>query len=135
MVVKPEAFKIGELAKQAGVNVETIRFYERKGLIKQPSKARGFRKYPVEDVNRIRFIKRAQGLGFQLKEIQELLRWENPGRISCSSLEKRIQAKVVEVDEKIKDLKQIKKSLIELQGCCNGQDFTNRECKIAECLN
>jgi len=133
--MKSDAFKIGELAEEAEVNVETIRFYERKGLIKQPSKASGFRKYSAQEVSRIRFIKRAQSLGFQLKEIQELLRWENPGRISCSSLEKKIQAKVLEVDEKIKDLRQIKKSLIELQGCCKKEDFTSRECKIAECLN
>lgn len=133
--MKADGFRIGELAEHAGVGVETIRFYERKGLIRQPRKAEGFRKYPEDDVARIKFIKRAQTLGFQLKEIQDLLKWDRPGRISCSSLEKKLAAKVDEIDQKVEDLKRIKKSLIELQGCCQEDDFSNRECSISECLN
>lgn len=130
-----DSFKIGELAKEAGVNVETVRFYERKGLVRQPSKASGIRRYPQEDVAKIRFIKRAQGLGFQLKEISDLLRWDKPGRISCSTLERKLLSKIVEIEQKMKDLKKIKTSLKELQNCCQEEDFSRRECSLSECLS
>ena len=69
-----ETFTIGQMAKQAGVNIETVRFYEREGLIPEPPrKASGYRQYSPDFVKRILFIKRAQTLGFSLKEIAELL--------------------------------------------------------------
>lgn len=70
----PEALTIGRLARAAGVNIQTVRYYQRRGLVGQPDKPdTGYRRYPPETVDRIRFIKRAQALGFSLSEIAELL--------------------------------------------------------------
>ncbi|MEL0096060.1 MAG: MerR family transcriptional regulator, partial [Planctomycetaceae bacterium] len=68
-----ELMTIGVLAKEAGVGVETIRFYQRKGLLKTPQRTSGFRKYTQADLRRIKFIKRVQGLGFTLNDAQSLL--------------------------------------------------------------
>ena len=81
----------GELAKQAGVNVETLRVYERKGILPQPPRrASGYREYPPDAVDRIRFIKRAQELGFTLKEIKELLELGADPQTTCADLRARV---------------------------------------------
>lgn len=125
-------FTIGKLADESGVGVETIRFYERKGLIKKPAAKIGFRQYPEEDAKRVRFIKRAQTLGFTLKEIKELLDLNSKQRVSCGELEKRAEAKIKEVEQKIRDLQKMKKSLLEISSACgDGKQATN--CQILNC--
>ena len=84
MSMKETHFTIGKLAKKAGVKIDTVRFYERKGLIKQPSNTSGYRKYPLEDAIKIRFIKRTQELGFTLKEAKELLELKVSKTAKCS---------------------------------------------------
>ncbi len=111
---------ISKLAQEAGVNVETIRFYEKKGLIQQPQKPiQGYRQYPDETLERIRFIKRAKELGFTLDEIAHLLSLEE---LPCSQVQALSQHKLNTVQAKIKDLNRLEKALIELLKQCNNNE-------------
>lgn len=112
---------IGQAAQLAGVNVETIRFYERKGLIAQPDKPRsGFREYTADAVSRIQFIKRAQALGFTLAETQELLDLSMTG--DCDDVRGRAEAKLDEVEAKIKDLQRVRRALKAVVGSCTARE-------------
>jgi len=112
---------IGKLAKTAGVNVETIRFYERKGLLSRPPKPEeGYRRYPIEAVKQVRFIKGAQRLGFSLKEIIELLSLGLIGAVSCMEMRELANRKIEEIDQKIMALKVMKITLAELARECPG---------------
>ncbi|WP_456431876.1 MerR family transcriptional regulator [Thermosulfuriphilus sp.] len=93
---------IGKVAKLAGVGVETIRFYERKGLISRPPRGiSGYREYSLETISRIRFIKRAQAVGFSLKEIKELLELREAPETNCQDIRQRTWSKIQEIEEKI----------------------------------
>lgn len=98
-----EALTISKAARQAGVGVETIRFYERKGLIEQPLKPQdgGYRAYPRQTVQRISFIQQAQDLGFSLREIEELLALRADPGSDCADVRERASAKLAEVQRKI----------------------------------
>jgi MerR family transcriptional regulator, mercuric resistance operon regulatory protein len=112
-----EFLTIGELAKSTAVNVETIRFYQRRGLMEEPVKpVGGIRRYGETDTARIRFIKSAQKLGFSLDEVMILLALEDGA--DCDSAVKIAQKKLVEVKTKITDLRRIEKSLSELVNQC-----------------
>jgi len=103
--------RIGEAAREAGVNIQTIRFYERRGVLGRPRRlASGYRDYALEDVRRLIGVKRAQKLGFTLAEIQELMRLEQPGQ-HLEHVQAVAQVKIRDVDEKIRSLKAIRKSL------------------------
>ena len=104
---------ISKAARNAGVGVETIRFYERKGLIKQPPKPLdgGYRIYPVETVAHIRFIRQAQEIGFSLREIEELLSLRADPSADCSDVRERAAAKLEEVDRKMERLGRIRAAL------------------------
>ncbi|MCS6116610.1 Hg(II)-responsive transcriptional regulator [Shewanella baltica] len=98
-------YTISQLAKSAGVNVETVRYYERRGLIEQPDKpTEGYRRYPVTTLNRIRFIKRAQELGFTLEEISHLLMLDNT---PCQEVQDMASHKLVSVRAKMADLRRL----------------------------
>jgi len=128
-------FTISKLAQKAGVGVETIRFYERKGLIRQPSKGRAsFREYSTAEIGRIQFIKRAQEIGFTLGEIQEIFSLEQNSRVRCSELKKRVDSKLNEVEGKIKDLQQMQKSLTRLSKACDQGIDSVKECKVSDCF-
>lgn len=112
---------IGALARAAGVIVETIRFYERKGLLPRPPKPEdGYRRYPVEAVKQVRFIKGAQRLGFSLKEIAELLFLGREGEISCSEMLDLASRKIAQIELKIMTLEVMKAALVELAESCPG---------------
>ena len=97
-------YSIGELAEAVGVNVETIRFYERQKIIFQPMKDEGRRKYSSEFVGHLKFIKQAQKVGFSLVEIKELMNLKlNPNK-SCLEVKKKTGVKINEVTERIKNL-------------------------------
>jgi MerR family copper efflux transcriptional regulator len=116
-----QALTIGQVADQAGVGVETVRFYQRKGLIIQPPrKGTRHRRYSADTVARIRFIRGAQNLGFSLKEIEELLALRVVPGASKSDVRERAQAKVVEIEEKMRDLQRMKDTLMRLIGACDG---------------
>lgn len=129
-----EKLTIGKLAKSACVSVETVRFYERKELIKQPSKVGTYRYYPHDLIERIRFIKRAQELGFTLKEVKSLLELKIKNHSKCSDVLTQTNKKIDEINEKIKDLKKMKKSLEGLANCCLSEDMALSECPILECF-
>ncbi len=125
---------ISQVARQAGVGVETVRFYERKGLVTQPQKMGGsFRRYPAETVRRIRFIKRAKELGFTLKEVKELLALRATPGARCEKVRKRAQAKMEDIDEKMETLKAMRKALSKLLKECSGQAPIT-DCPLLESL-
>jgi MerR family copper efflux transcriptional regulator len=125
---------IGQVAKKAGVNVETIRYYERRGYIPKPPRPRsGYRQYSDETINRIQFIKRAQKLGFTLKEISELLSLRIDPDTTCADVKRRAEAKIVGIEEKIHTLQSIKKALAKLLAMCSGKGPPG-ECPIIEVL-
>lgn len=130
-----EHLKTGELAKRAGVNVETLRFYEREGLVPEPPRrVSGYREYPVESVRLIRFIKRAQELGFSLREVRELLALRVEPGTTCSDVREKTQAKVAEVRQKIADLRAIERALKTLTTTCSG-DGPLSDCPILASLD
>lgn len=128
-------FTISKLADAAEVGVETIRFYERRGLLRQPSKGRtSFREYAKDDIGRVQFIKRAQEIGFTLNEIKELLSLEKNSKVRCTDLKNRVDEKITEVDQKLINLKQMKASLQKLSNACEKGAASVRECKISDCF-
>lgn len=111
---------IGKVAAQAGVGVETVRFYQRKGLVDQPPrKASSVRLYSADTVQRIRFIKGAQEVGFTLAEIRELLDIRLSHGRTCASMKRRAIEKRQEVDEKITGLRRMRKALTGLIEACD----------------
>lgn len=111
--------KIGEVANHAGVNVQTLRYYERCGLLREPGRrGSGYRDYPVETVRVVRFIKRAQKLGFSLTDITELLRVSADGPNCCAEVRALAHRKLSEIDAKITTLRAMRRALKTLaQGC------------------
>lgn len=107
---------IGRLARAAGVGVETIRYYQQRGLLPVPAAVGAFRRYPVELTARIRFVKRAQELGFSLDEITELLRLEDGTH--RSAIRQIASARLGQVEEKLLDLNRIRKVLKHLVAEC-----------------
>ena len=125
---------IGELAKRARVNLETIRYYERKGLLPEPPRSTsGYRAFPPDSVRRVRFIKQAQELGFSLKEIKELLALQIDPQSTSADVRKRTETKIADIEEKMKILRAMKKSLTDLTNACNGKGSA-RECSILASL-
>lgn len=125
---------IGQVARRAGVGVETIRFYEREGLVDDPPRlASGYRQYPPETVARIRFVRRAKELGFTLKEIKELLSLRASPRSRCADVRQRAEAKIEDMQQKIRDLQKMKKALKQLAAACDGRGPVT-ECPILEAL-
>ena len=132
---KDKAMRIGELAKRADVGVETVRFYERKGLIAQPLKplGGGYRHYPAATAGRIRFIRQAQDLGFSLRETRELLSLSADPSAECTDFRERAREKRREVEEKIGRLAMIRAALDSLIGACPGAGAASA-CTILEAL-
>lgn len=141
---------IGALARLAGVSADTIRYYERIGLLPSPERtSSGYRKYPADAERGLRFIRRAQELGFSLTEIRDLLtlrvarrsdksrsdapRGDSPRSGSCGSIRKRAEAKVSEVRGKIADLRGIERALVRLVRACSDRSPTG-DCPILEAM-
>src|SRR5574337_2218757 len=124
----------GQLAKAAHVNIETIRYYERRGLVPEPLRREsGYRQYVPDTVGRITFIKRAQELGFSLKEIQELLSWRVDPGMTSADIKRRAEAKLADIDTKLRDLQRMKTALIQLTAACSGRGPSS-ECLILDAL-
>lgn len=125
----------GELAKQGGVNLESIRFYERERLLPKPPRTRsGYRVFSEESVRRVRFIKRTQELGFTLKEIKELLALRVDPATTCADIRERAEAKITDIDGKIRVLQAMKKVLKQMADTCPSRGPTSA-CSILESLN
>lgn len=125
-------YRISELAEKCGINKETIRYYERVGLLKNPPRTNaGYRMYTEESVNRIKFIKRIQELGFTLVEISKLLGVVDKDDERCSDMYNFVVDKIVEVQTRIMDLKRIEQMLLNLKECCPDNKALY-ECPIIE---
>lgn len=126
---------IGHLAQEVGINLETVRYYERRGLLpKPPRSASGYRLFPPEAARRLRFIRRVQELGFSLGEIRELLSLRvSPGKTS-QDIRKRAEAKITDIQSKIKSLEAMEKTLRKLTKSCAGCGPIS-DCSILESLD
>lgn len=125
---------IGQLAKRAGISVETVRFYERKGLIADPPRSRsGYRQYASENLDRVRFIRRAKEVGFTLKEIQELLDLRTETESQCRSGEAAATRAMERIDCQVKELLSMRTALASLLDACRSKTAMG-ECPIIEVL-
>ena len=128
------SFSIGQVARRADVGIETVRFYEREGLLDEPDrKPSGYRQYDESVVARLRFIRRAKELGFTLKEIKELLSLRVDPSTTCADVRRRAESKAADIDEKIRTLRRMKRALVKLTKTCAGRGPIS-ECPILDAL-
>lgn len=122
---------IGRLAARSGTSAETIRYYERLGLLPEPERLpSGYRVYREEDVRRLAFIQRAKALGFTLAEIGELLALSADETVDCGVIRAQARAKIAEIDRRIADLVRMREGLEELAHYCPGAGRPLAECSI-----
>jgi len=132
--MKNNRLTIGGVARMAGVNIETVRYYERRGLIPRPPRSEsGYRLYSENTIKLIRFIRHAKELGFSLREIKELLSLRVTEGVSCAQVRSRAEAKIVEIEGRIQSLKKMKNALLKLTKECSGRGPVS-ECPILEAL-
>ena len=125
---------IGQLAKQVGVNIQTVRYYERRRLLSPTArKLSGYRLYGDESLKRLRFIKNAQALGFTLREIADLLSLRVSSTARCGDVQRKAQAKLVQVEAKIRDLRALDRALQRLIHACQAGQPTDR-CPILKSM-
>ncbi len=128
------ALTIGQVAEAAEVNIQTIRYYERRGLFPKPRRTpSGYRQYAEDAVGRIRFIKHAQELGFSLQEIQDFLGLRVQHGAACDAVEQKTRHKIEVVEQKIRDLQRMRRTLEQLAEACTARRPTD-ECPILEAL-
>jgi len=131
---EPKGLTIGQVARRAGFGIETVRFYERNGLIEEPPRRiSGYRQYPESVISRLRFIKRAKELGFSLRKIKELLSLRVDPTTTCSDIRERAEAKIADIEGKIQSLMRMKEVLTGLTASCGGVGPVS-ECPIVEAL-
>ncbi len=129
-----QTLTIGQVAERAGVGVETVRFYERKGLLEEPDRrASGYRQYDESVVSRLRFIRRAKELGFTLGEISELLSLRVDPSTTCADVKSRAEDKLTDIDAKSRTLQKMKKALVKLTKECSGRGPTS-QCPILDAI-
>lgn len=130
----PTQLTIGQLAKDAGVHIETIRYYERRHILGPTSRlSSGYRLYNREAQRRLRFIKNAQALGFTLHEIEELLGLRVSSKARCGDVQQRAEAKLKHVEVKVRDLQALARSLRNLIRTCQAGQSTDG-CPILQSL-
>lgn len=127
--------RIGQVAEGGGVNLQTIRYYEREGLLAKPPRlSSGYRTFPTDAIRRVRFIKRAQELGFSLAEIRELLSIQIEPKRDCSTVRSLAKAKITDIEEKIRTLEAMKQVLSRLTEMCPGGGPSSK-CPILESMD
>ena len=132
--MEERSFTIGELARAAGVGIETIRFYERQQLLQRPAKpSRGYRRYPSGTLRRIEFIRRAKAVGFALEEIRELLELRAKAGAPCTTIRERAIAKRAAIDAKISELEELRSAVSTLLDACTGRVVVE-QCSILGAL-
>jgi DNA-binding transcriptional MerR regulator len=125
--------RIGEAARRAGVNIQTLRYYERRGLLAEPVRtSSGYRSYSAHAVRVVRFVKRAQELGFTLAEVAELLRLRDRRAASRDRVRRRAEAKLRDIDGRLRALRAMRGALRALLDSC--RCGTTPECPILEAL-
>ena len=129
-----QTMTIGRVAREVGIGVETVRFYEREGLLQTPARrVSGYREYTADAVRQLRFIKQAQRLGFTLREIKELLALKLDPAATRSQVRQQAEAKVADIDQRIRELKRMKAALTPLITACDGQGSLEG-CPILEAI-
>ncbi|MBT62799.1 MAG: heavy metal-responsive transcriptional regulator [Puniceicoccaceae bacterium] len=124
----------GKAAEEAGVGRETLRFYEREGLIEKPIRGNsGYRQYPPETIARVRFIRRAKELGFTLNEIRDLLALSDPPNAECAQFRAHAKSKIEEIRSKIGKLRKVERALSSLVDTCE-RSGTPQKCPILDAL-
>ncbi len=127
-----ESIGIGALAKRAGVRIDTVRYYERSGLLAPKTRlASGYRRYGEIELSRLRFIRRAQALGFTLSEVRDLLALSK--RRDVSRVKRAAQGKLADVERKIADLERVRDGLLNLVAACPGHGRAEN-CPILKAL-
>jgi DNA-binding transcriptional MerR regulator len=127
--------RIGEVAARAAVNAQTLRYYERRGLLPPPARRRsGYRDYDGGAIRVVRFIKHAQALGFTLQEIADLLALRVDEKSACAQVEERAEGAIGRIDKRIADLRQIRSVLARLAAACRRQHLTG-DCPILQTLD
>lgn len=127
--------RIGALAELAGVSVQTIRYYERRGILSPASRtAGGYREYGAAALDRLRFVKHAQELGFTLVEIGELLSLRLDAATTASDIKARAELKITQIDARIRDLQRIEHALVHLAGRCHGGQSPTGDCPFLDAL-
>ena len=130
-----EHYKVGEIAEKIGINVETIRYYEKIKIMPKPKRRESrYRFYDELDLRRLLFIKRAKELGFTLKEIKELLNLKIESTATCGDIKHLAEHKLTDIEERIKDLKNIKNVLIKLINQCVCEEVSTEDCPILEVI-
>lgn len=133
--------QIGMVAQQTGLTVDAIRFYEKEGLLKRPPRSEGgFRLFRLEDVEALKFIRKAQELGFSLQEVREILVLRGRGVGACEHVRERVEQKLSTVRGKVEELRKLEKSLQEALRKCNrrlreGGATHERRCPVLEELS
>lgn len=131
----PSRIFIGALAAEAEVGIETIRFYEREGLLPEPPRSEaGYRLYGAEAVRRLRFIRKAKDLGFTLSETRDLLDLRVTDMSACDDVAERARRKLIAVEERIRELSRVRRVLHDLVDACAARAETG-ECPILEVLD
>ena len=126
--------RIGELASECGCSVETIRYYEKIGLLPKATRSEsGYRLYSEEDHSRLLFIRRSRGLGFSLDDIRELLSLADRQQESCAGVDAKVEQQLVQVRSRLKDLHAMEHELERLSACCDGGVIM--DCRIIETLS
>ena len=129
-----KSMTIGQLAKETGVGIETIRFYERKGILPCPDrKQSGYRQFGPEAVARMQFIRRAQGVGFTLREIETLLRLRDDPTAQRAEVRTHVAQKIEDIDAKLRELRRMRKELQQMLTSCQGDGPTD-DCPIIDAL-
>ncbi|MEP0862116.1 MAG: heavy metal-responsive transcriptional regulator [Ignavibacterium sp.] len=124
-----EQYKVGEIAEKVGVNVETLRYYEKIKIMPKPKRKESrYRFYDELDLKRLRFIKRAKELGFTLKEIKELLNLKIESTATCGDVKHLAEHKLNDIEERINDLKNIRSILVKLINQCICEEVSSEEC-------
>ena len=119
------AMKIGAVAKRSHIGIETIRYYEREGLLLEPERRpSGYRQYDESTVERLEYIRRAKELGFTLAEIRELLELSFNAHAGCDHIRQRAEAKIADIEEKVRNLQQMKRSLGKIVERCRKKNST-----------
>jgi MerR family copper efflux transcriptional regulator len=129
------ALTIGQVARAANVHVETLRYYERRGLVPRPPRSPSlYRRYPEDTVPRVQFVKHAQDLGFSLREIRQLLSLRASPQARCADVKRRAETKIEEVEAKLRALKAMRRALARLVAQCDGK-LPASACPILESLD
>jgi Hg(II)-responsive transcriptional regulator len=127
--------KVSELAKSAGVNPQTVRYYEREGLLEEPARDHsGYREYDESAAHRLRFICEAKKIGFTLREIRELMGLESHEPKSCGCVQTIVETKLKDLEERLKAMRRMKKLLQQLHGRCSESD-PDAVCPVLEILD